>query len=74
MALSERFAKLANDAKTRIREVSPAEARDLHARRQGLELWISRKVTVQNGFIDEHSRIYSATRFSMVFSSSRSRS
>ena len=32
MPLSERFAKLANDAKTRIREVSPAEARELHAR------------------------------------------
>jgi len=32
MALSERFAKLAADAKTRIREVSPAEARDIAAR------------------------------------------
>jgi phage shock protein E len=32
MPLSERFAKLAADAKTRIREVSPAEARDVRAR------------------------------------------
>jgi phage shock protein E len=32
MALSERFVKLATDAKTRIREVSPAEARDLKER------------------------------------------
>jgi rhodanese-related sulfurtransferase len=32
MPLSERFAKLANDAKTRIREVSAAEARDVQAR------------------------------------------
>lgn len=32
MALSERFVRLANDAKTRIREVSPAEARDLQTR------------------------------------------
>jgi rhodanese-related sulfurtransferase len=32
MALSERFAKLAADAKTRIREVSPAAARDIAAR------------------------------------------
>jgi phage shock protein E len=31
MALSERFAKLASDAKTRIREVSPTEARDLQS-------------------------------------------
>ena len=31
MALSARFAQLANDAKTRIREVSPAEARELHS-------------------------------------------
>lgn len=32
MALSERFLKLANDAKTRVREVSPAEARQLQER------------------------------------------
>jgi rhodanese-related sulfurtransferase len=32
MALSERFAKLANDAKTRVREVTATEARDLQSR------------------------------------------
>jgi rhodanese-related sulfurtransferase len=31
MPLSERFVRLASDAKTRVREVSPAEARDLHS-------------------------------------------
>jgi rhodanese-related sulfurtransferase len=32
MALSERFVKLANDAKSRVREASPKEARDLQSR------------------------------------------
>lgn len=32
MALSERFVKLANDAKSRVREASPMEARDLQSR------------------------------------------